>query len=189
MAQYKKWWYSSPENHLVHQIVSKGIPWLNTADWKLNLWQRLISHPYRIMIFDKNFTVQLSYYFSILLLTFINCYLFQNNIHINVLLCILVLSLLFTFSRSLRTVFGHVQTHILLYRFLENPTSHYKKLSVCMSKCTPWTKKVSIFLGNISSNLHPIQKVKSVFKSACSEDFKNVLSFEILPSRSLDNWA
>ena len=36
------------------------------------------------------------------------------------------------------------------------------------------------------SNLHQIQKGRSVLKSACSEDFKTVLDFQFWPSRSLD---
>ena len=35
------------------------------------------------------------------------------------------------------------------------------------------------FLAITTSNLHQIQKVRSVLKSACSEDFKTVLTFDI----------
>ena len=46
-----------------------------------------------------------------------------------------------------------------------------KNLPVCFSSISP-------------SNFHQIQKVKSVLKSACPEDFKTVLDFEFWPSRS-----
>ena len=36
-----------------------------------------------------------------------------------------------------------------------------------------------LFLAITTSNLHQIQKVRSVLKSACSEDFKTVLTFDI----------
>ena len=43
-----------------------------------------------------------------------------------------------------------------------------------------------LFLAISSSNLHEIQKVRSVLKSACSQLFKTVLTFEFWPSRSWD---
>ena len=41
-----------------------------------------------------------------------------------------------------------------------------------------------LFLAITTSNLHQIQKVGSVLKSARSEDFKTDLTFDIWPSRS-----
>ena len=41
-----------------------------------------------------------------------------------------------------------------------------------------------LFLAITTSNLHQIQKVRSVLKSARSEDFKTDLTFDIWPSRS-----
>ena len=40
-----------------------------------------------------------------------------------------------------------------------------------------------LFLAITTSNLHQIQKVRSDLKSSFSEDFKTVLTFDILPSR------
>ena len=45
------------------------------------------------------------------------------------------------------------------------------------------------FLAITTSNLHQIQKVRSVLKSAGSEDFKTVLTFDIWPNRSWENWV
>ena len=45
------------------------------------------------------------------------------------------------------------------------------------------------FLAISTSNLHQIQKVRSVLKSAGSEDFKTDLTFDIWPSRSWENWG
>ena len=50
---------------------------------------------------------------------------------------------------------------------------HKKKYPVCFLAITP-------------SNLHQIQKGRSVLKSARSEDFKTVLDFQFWPSRSWD---
>ena len=41
-----------------------------------------------------------------------------------------------------------------------------------------------LFLAITTSNLHQIQKVRTVLKSARSEDFKNVPTFDIWPSRN-----
>ena len=57
-------------------------------------------------------------------------------------------------------------------------------------KYTLSTKKSSVcFLAMSQLKFVQIQKVRSVLKSACSEDFKTVLTFEIWPSRSWENWG
>ena len=45
------------------------------------------------------------------------------------------------------------------------------------------------FLTITTSNLHQIQKVRSVFKSAGSKDFKTVPTFDNWPSGSCENWG
>ena len=45
-------------------------------------------------------------------------------------------------------------------------------------------KSCQFVLATTTSNLHQIQKGRTVLKSAGSEDFKTVLDFENLPSRS-----
>ena len=50
----------------------------------------------------------------------------------------------------------------------------------------PQKKFPVCFLAITPSNLHKIQKGRSVLKSARSEDFKTVLDFQFWPSRSWD---
>ena len=55
-----------------------------------------------------------------------------------------------------------------------------------MTKYTPCPQKnfTVCILAITSSNLHQIQKVRSVLKTTGSENFKTDLTFEIWPSRS-----
>ena len=53
----------------------------------------------------------------------------------------------------------------------------------------PQKKYTVCILAITSSNLDQIQKVRWVLKSARSQLFKTVLTFEIWPSRSWENWG
>ena len=55
-----------------------------------------------------------------------------------------------------------------------------------MNTGCPQKKYTVCFLAITPSNLHQIQKGRSVLKSAPSEDFKTVLDFQFSPSRSWD---
>ena len=56
---------------------------------------------------------------------------------------------------------------------------------------TPCPQKNSsvCILAITSSNLNQIQKVRSVLNSAWLQLFKTVLTFDIMPSKSWENWA
>ena len=58
---------------------------------------------------------------------------------------------------------------------------HSKSINIKYSKLKGVTQNflISCFLATTTSNIHQIQKVRSVLKSACSEDFKTVLTFDI----------
>ena len=60
---------------------------------------------------------------------------------------------------------------LLLSMIITNTGCPKKNLPVC-------------FLAITTSNLHQIQKGRSVLKSACSEDFKTDPTFDIWPTRS-----
>ena len=66
-----------------------------------------------------------------------------------------------------------------------------RKLFIFPSIHTPCPQKkyTVCILAITSSNLDQIQKVRWVLKSARSQLFKTVLTFEIWPSRSWENWG
>ena len=67
----------------------------------------------------------------------------------------------------------------------------WKYINVCLTWNTPCPQKKYHFsiLAITTSNLHQIQKGRSVLKSASSEDFKTDLTFDIWTSRSWKNWG
>ena len=66
-----------------------------------------------------------------------------------------------------------------------------KLLTMSVHTYTPCPQKkyTVCILAITSSNLDQIQKVRWVLKSARSQLFKTVLTFEIWPSRSWENWG
>ena len=65
--------------------------------------------------------------------------------------------------------------------------SYQSSCSLAAHIYTVSTKNYTVcFLAITPSNLHQIQKVRSVLKSARFEDFKTVLDFQFWPSRSWD---
>ena len=65
--------------------------------------------------------------------------------------------------------------------------SLFKKLFIGIIKGGPGNFLI-LFLAIPPSILHQMWKVRSVLKSACSEDFKTDLTFEFWPIRSWENW-
>ena len=62
---------------------------------------------------------------------------------------------------------------------------NYFQHNNCQNIYTMSTKNLTVcFLAISQFLLGQIQKVRSVLKSACSEDFKTVPTFDIWPSRS-----
>ena len=66
-----------------------------------------------------------------------------------------------------------------------SPETKYLEVSMYASSTPCPQKNLDFrFLSISPSNLHQIQKVRSVLKSARPEDFKTVLDFQFWPSRS-----
>ena len=76
-----------------------------------------------------------------------------------------------------------------IYNYIQILASKSQFVSWLELHCVQKKTQQFVFLAIFQLLIGQIQKVRSVLKSACSEDIKTVLTFDIWVSRSWDIWG